>query len=287
MLLVTPLLPDSFEQIFPSLAPWVQGLSTSPLAVSLQSVFAELEVVHILGLFILASATLLICLRLIGVGLMEAPPSLIYRNTRVILALGVILAIGAGLLMGLSNASKLYNNSAFLFKMIAMIAGIVFSYLVMVPVAKADGVVSGRVKAALAAAMALWLLALVIMVVKKGSNVATFHLIYAAGLIVFFATQHRQRWVMAGVSAVIIIAWQLATHVFVTQGTTDAQLAAYMAVNKGFMWVSAAWIFAAVLLNILGKDSRSESTTLSRLIGYATILVWVTVGAGGRWIGLT
>jgi hypothetical protein len=42
-----------------------------------------------------------------------------------------------------------------------------------------------------------------------------------------------------------------------------------------------------VLLNILGKDSRSESTTLSRLIGYATILVWVTVGAGGRWIGLT
>jgi hypothetical protein len=287
MLLATPLLPDSFQQIFPSLGPWVDGLSTSPLAVSLQYVFAELEVVHILGLFILGSATILICLRLIGVGLMEATPSLIYRNTRVILALGVILAIGAGLLMGLSNASKLYNNSAFLFKMIAMIAGIVFSYLVMVPVAKADGAVSRGAKIALVAAMAIWLLALVIMVVKKGPNVATFHLIYAGGLIVFFATRHRQRWVMTGVTAIILIAWQLATHIFVTQGTTDAQLAAYMAVNKGFMMVSAAWILAAVLLNIFGKGARADSNALSRLIGYATILVWVTVGAGGRWIGLT
>jgi hypothetical protein len=287
MILATPLLPDSFQQIFPSIGPWVQGLSTSPLAVSLQNVFAELEVVHILGLFILASATLLICLRLIGVGLTEASPSLIYRNTRVILALGVILAIGAGLLMGLSNASKLYNNSAFLFKMIAMLAGIIFSYLVMVPVAKADGIVGGAAKIALVIAMAIWLLALMIMVVKKGPNVATFHLIYAGGLIVFLATRHRQRWVMAGVTAAILVAWQLATHVFVTQGTTDAQLAAFMAVNKGFMVVSAAWVFAAVLLNILGKDRKADSTALTRLIGYATILVWVTVGAGGRWIGLT
>ena len=41
--------------------------------------------------------------------------------------------------MGFSNASKLYNNTAFLWKMIAMIAAIVFSYTVMAPTAKADG----------------------------------------------------------------------------------------------------------------------------------------------------
>jgi hypothetical protein len=282
-----PILPDSFQQILPSLGPWIDGLSTNPLAVSLQNVFAELEVVHILGLLILGAAVLLICLRLIGVGLVEASPSLIYRNTSGLLTLGVVLAIGAGLLMGLSNASKLYNNSAFLFKMIAMIAAIAFSYGVMAPAARKDGAVGKGARIAFVAALLIWLLALVIMVVKKGPNVAVFHLICAGGLIVFFATAGRQRWVMAGVSLLILAAWQLVTHVFVTQGTTDAQMAAYMGANKVFMVISAAWVLAAMLLNIFGRDGRTDSTAMAKLIGYATILVWVTVGAGGRWIGLT
>lgn len=281
------ILPDTFQQMFPSLEGWINSLNVSPLAAELQNYFAQIEVIHILGLFMLGSATILTCLRLIGVGLLEASPSLIYRNTRWLLTLGVILAIGSGILMGLSNAGKLYNNSAFLFKMIAMVAGIVFSYAVMVPAAKADGNVGGGAKVGLLVAMLIWILALAVLVSKIGSNVGSFHLIYAGALIAFFAMKGAQRWIMFAGAVVIVAAWQLVTHVFVLQGTTDAQLTAYMNANKLFMWLSAAWVFGWVALNIFGVSAPKTSTSMARLVGYATILVWVTVGAGGRWIGLT
>jgi hypothetical protein len=280
-------LPDTVQQVLPSLDPWIQSLTTNTLAVELQNYFAFIEVFHILGLFMLGSATILICLRLIGVGLLEASPSLIYRNTRWLLLGGVVLAIASGLLMGLSNAGKLYNNSAFLFKMVAMVAGIVFSYAVMVPAAKADGKVGGGAKVGLIVAMLIWLLALAIMVSKIGSNVGTFHLIYAGALVVFFAMKGAQRWIMFAGAVLIVAAWQLVTHVFVLQGTTDAQLTAYMNANKLFMYLSAFWVFGWAALNIFGVSAPKTSGALARLVGYATILVWVTVGAGGRWIGLT
>src|SRR6478609_1379511 len=93
-------LPNTFQQIIPSIGDWINSLATDPVAVSLQNVFAQIEVVHILGLFAISSCVLLTSLRLLGVGLVEAPASTIYRNTRLWLHVGVILAIGSGLLMG-------------------------------------------------------------------------------------------------------------------------------------------------------------------------------------------
>ena len=212
-----PFLPDDFQQIVPGIEPWVNALTTSPLALRLTDFAGEMEVIHIFGLFLLASATIVTSLRLIGVGLVEVPASKIYRNTRWLLGAGVVIAIGSGLLLGLSAPSKPYNNSAFLFKMIAMIAGVVFSYRVMRPAAKADGAVGGGAKVALAAAMLIWLLALAIMISKIGSNVGSFHLIYAGALIVFFAMSGWRRWAMLAGAALIIAAWQLVTHVFVLQ----------------------------------------------------------------------
>lgn len=280
-------LPDSVQQIVPGIGGWVGGLSTDPLAMRLQDVFAEIEVAHILGLLLLASATILVSLRLIGVGLVEAPASLIWRNTRGFLALGVALGVGSGLLMGLSEASKLYNNTAFLFKMVGLVAAVVFSFGVMRPMAKADGQVGAGAKAALIVAAVVWGAALVEMVAKTGANVAAFHLICAGALIAGFAMRGRARWAMLIGAVVIVAAWQVVTHLFVTQGTSEADLARYMGANKQFVVALAVWVLGWSAANIAGVSAAKGTSAMARLVGYATILAWVTVAAGGRWIGLT
>lgn len=280
-------LPDSFEQIIPSIGPWIEGLGITPIAAFFQNVFAQIEVFHIIGLFMLGGATILTCLRLIGVGLVDVSPSEVEKNTRLFLNIGVIMAIVSGLMIGVSNASKLYNNSAFLFKMIAMFAGIIFTYAVMIPVAKADGVVSSRARTGLIIGMLIWLVSIMVMIGKIGSNVGSFHVILAGSLIAFMALQGKMRWIYASVLLLIVVAWQIVTHVVVTPGETTEAIAAFDMANKTFMWLSAIWVFGFATANILGKSAPKDSNALSRLIGYATILVWVTVGAGGRWIGLT
>ena len=192
-------------------------------------------------------------------------------------------AIGSGILMGLSNASKLYNNTAFLWKMIAMIAAIVFSYAVMVPTAKADGRASMGVKIALVIGLLVWALAFLIMQSNKGANVGVFHVMFGAVLIGGFALQGMTRWVLLIGVAVLALALQVLTHGVYTDPFSDI----YMNVNKGFMWATALFLLAMLGWNILGKNAAEDSTALSRFVGYCAVLAWVTVGAGGRWIGLT
>jgi hypothetical protein len=276
-------LPNTVQQIIPSLGGWIDSLSTDALAVGLQPYFAFIEVFHILGLFSLGSCVILISLRLMGVGLVEASPSTIYRNTRIWLHIGVATALISGVLMGLSNASKLYNNTAFLWKMTAMVAAIVFSYAVLVPTAKADGRAGAGVKAGLVIGLAVWALALLIMVTNKGGNVGIFHVMSAAVLIGAIALQGRTRWVLLIGVALGIVVLQILTHLVFKDPFTDV----YMAVNKAFMWATGLFLLALLAWNVLGKSAAEDSSSLSRFIAVCAILAWVTVGAGGRWIGLT
>jgi hypothetical protein len=278
-------LPTTFEQIIPSLGPWVNSLATDKFAVSLQLWFAHIEVIHILGLFAIASCVILTSLRLMGTGLVEAPASSIARNTRIWLHIGVIAAIGSGLLMGLSNASKLYNNTAFLWKMTAMIAAIIFSYAVMLPTAKAEGAVRPATRIALIVGILIWLLAFLIMIPNKGGNVGVFHVMFGGTLIAVAALKGRMRWAFLTIMAVLVLGLQVVTH-FVP-GLNDPYTEVYTNINKVFMWGAGAFIFVVAAANILGMSAKEDSNRLARLVGYCTILAWVTVGAGGRWIGLT
>ena len=190
------LIPDNFKQIVPAIDAWVESLATQPFPIALQSWFAHIEVFHILGLFALSAAVILVGLRLIGVGFVEATPSSLLRNTRLWLHVGVLTAIVSGLLMGLSNASKLYDNSAFLWKMIALVAAVIFSYAVLVPTARRDGAAGGGARIGLILGLAVWLLSLVVMISKQGGNVAIFHVIFACALVAVFATYGALRWVL-------------------------------------------------------------------------------------------
>ena len=87
------IIPDAFDDIIPSIGPWVEGLSTDPLAMLFQNLFAFIEIFHIIGLFMLGGAVILTSLRLIGVGLTEVAPSVVAKNVRLWLTIGVIMTI--------------------------------------------------------------------------------------------------------------------------------------------------------------------------------------------------
>ncbi len=273
------------DDIIPQIGPWVENIGTTKIATLFQDLFAFIEIFHILGLFMLGGATILVCLRLIGVGLTEVSPSVVEKNTRLWFNIGVIMAIVSGLMIGLSNAQKLYNNSAFLFKMLAMFSGIFFSYFVVNPVARADGKVGPGAKIWLLVALIIWVLGIVVMLTNVGSDVGVFHVIVAGGLVAFAALQGKARWILVAGLVALIVPWQLLTHIWIR--TDDANMVPYDTTNKIFMWSTAAWIGAFSVANILGKAAPKDSNATARLIGFAAILVWVTVGAGGRWIGLT
>jgi hypothetical protein len=55
-------------------------------------------------------------------------------------------------------------------------------------------------------------------------------------------------------------------------------------VNKGWTVAFAAWIVGVALFQLFRAGRTEEGGPLTKLIAYATILVWVLGAAAGRWI---
>ncbi|MEI7931497.1 MAG: DUF6644 family protein [Alphaproteobacteria bacterium] len=279
------MLPGSPQDIFAGnkpLAAWVDGLKNTDLGKFTNTYFAEIEIFHFIGMFLIGASVILTCLRLIGVGIKEEPASVIEKNTRVFLHIGAIMAIGTGLMMGVGNSGKLWTSEIFTAKMIAMVAGLIVSYGVMVPVAQRDGVASPATRIGGIIALALWILSLAIFAVRPTANVGFFHMLWAGSLILFAALPKKMRWVFIVGLIALLVPWQILTHL-----VYNDQQEQYTTVNKAFMYLSGLWIFGLATANILGRGASSDSNAFGRMIGYVTILAWVTVGAGGRWIGLS
>src|ERR1700704_6684542 len=135
----------TFQHFFPQAAPWVDGLATTPLALFVSGPtfgYATWEVGHILSLILLGGTAILMNLRLLGAGVTNEEPREIYRNLRLWQNIGLIGIVLTGVLIGSSNAVKLYNSSAFTVKMIALLSGLILTYGVSRPVAAANGAVA-------------------------------------------------------------------------------------------------------------------------------------------------
>ena len=180
----------------------------------------------------------------------------------------------------MTNAEKLYGSTAFVVKMIAMFAGIAFTYGVTVPIAKADGKLSGPVKAVLLISFAAWALSVWVFAVAGGINPGTIHITIAAAFLVFMATTGRTRMVFAGGFLAILLVQQVVTHGFIAADN----YALLNPVNIWFSRIEAVWVTAFVAWEILGQREPRETGALVRLSAYASLLIWVTAAAAGRWI---
>lgn len=270
----------TFELFFPALRPWVVNLVHVWPAYIIKPQFASWEVLHVVSLILLGGTAILMNLRLIGVGLTEEPPSEVYRNLRRWQDVGVVGIVVTGVLIGMANAERLYDSTAFVVKMIALLSGVIITYGASRPVARADGAVSLSARTWFAIGALIWIAGVVIFVTGNLVNVGIYHVLTAAGLIVLIATRGRLRWSYLAGLLLIFAAQQWITHVTYQPDDLDH----LDPVNKVFTWLYAIWISGAGLVQLYAAGRGREGGPLTRLIGYATILVWVTGAAAGRWI---
>jgi hypothetical protein len=270
----------TFEVFFPALRPWVENLVNVWPAPFVKPQFASFEVLHILSLILLGGTAILMNLRLVGAGITDEPPSEIYRNLRRWQDLGVIGIIVTGILIGMANAERLYDSTAFVVKMIALTAGIVLTYGASRPVARADGAVSNGAKLWLLVGGALFLLGVWVFLTGALINVGLFHVLSAAALIALIALTGRLRWIYLAGLIVLIAVQQVLTHV----GVQPDDLAKLDPINKTFFVLYSLWILGAAAIQLFLKERGSEAGAVAKLIAYATILVWVVGAAAGRWI---
>ncbi len=141
-----------------SLYPLFETLEATGVGVAIKEsvwLFPAIEAVHLLALALLGGAVLILDLRLLGVGLTAQSPSAVERDTRPWLIGAASVLIITGVLLGLSEAVKLYDKQAFWVKMIALAAALVFTFAVRGPVARRDPGLIGKPLAV--ASLGLWL----------------------------------------------------------------------------------------------------------------------------------
>ena len=270
----------TFGEALPNLRPWVQHLDQVWPAYIIKPQFASWEVLHILSLVILGGTAILMNLRLAGAGLVEEKPSELYRSLRRWQDLGVIGIVVSGVLIGMANAERLYDSTAFVVKIIALIAGIVLTYGASRPIAKADGVVSASARSWFLIGAALWLGSVMVFATAVLANPGLFHVLLAAALIVLLLTRRGARGVFAAGLVVLVLG-----QIIITQTVIPADdLSRLDPANKVYAALLALWIFGNAAREILSPSTDQEAGRLAKLIGYASILVWVTAAAAGRWI---
>jgi len=270
----------NFEVLLPGIRPWVVNLVNVWPAYIVKPQYANWEVLHILSLTLLGGTAILMNLRLLNVGIVEEPPSEIYRNLRRWQDLGVIGIIFSGILIGMANAEKLYDSTAFVVKMCALVGGIILTYGASRPVARDDGMVSGGAKLWFLIGGGIWLVGLVLMVSSVLINVGIYHVLTAAALVALIALRGRLRWIWLAVLLVMFAVHQGMTHLIYDPFDT----AHLDPINKVFTWLYGLWILAAIVGRFVTTRHEERQGAFVQLIAWSTILVWITGAAAGRWI---
>ncbi len=269
-----------FSILFPHLRGWVLNLAHVWPAYIVKPNFAIWEVFHILSLVVLGGTSILVGLRLIGAGLKDESPSEVYRGVRRGLDIGIVGVTLTGVLIGMANAERLYDSPAFLVKLVLLFAGILITYGAVAPTALADGKLTPGARVVTAVAVTIWGLAITLFLTGGLITPGLFHMLTAAALIVAFVTRGRLRQIYLGGVALILLAMYLATHVFIPAG----DLAHADPANVALGWIMALWVTGCATGSLLGERQRNRDQLVSAVMGYASILIWVTAAAAGRWI---
>jgi hypothetical protein len=269
------------QDFFPQIAGWVAQLDDTFPGSWVKPYFAQWEVLHLLSLALLGGASLLLNLRLIGVGLTDESPSEVRRGVLPWLNLGVAGILFSGILIGTSNPERLYTSEAFTAKMLGLAAALILTYGVSLPAAKQDGRLGRNASIAAAFGLALFGLCVGVFAVAKLVNPGLWHVITAAALLVLFVTRGLTRIVYL-VGLVILTATHVAIHHLIYKPDDYAHLDP---ANKIMILVYLALILAAAGVQIVSSGRGPQGAgPATKAFAYLSILVWVTTAAAGRWI---
>jgi len=269
------------QDFFPHLADWVANLDDVFPGKQIKPYFAQWEVGHLLGLAVLGGTSLLLNLRLIGVGLTDEPASELHKNLRTWTWIGMIGVVLTGVLIGTSNAERLYTSEAFSAKMVGLLAGLVLTIGFTLPAARNDGAVGPASRISAVVGLAIFLAAIAMFTQAKLANPGLWHVIMAGGLIVLFAARGLTRIIYLGVMLAVLGAQQVMTHLVYKADDFEH----LDPTNKAFAWgISLVILIAGSVVAVgAGKGDR-QGGFFVKAMAFAAILVWVMTAAAGRWL---
>jgi len=96
--------------------------------------FPAFEAVHLLGLSVLGGSLLMVDLRLFGAGIRSRTPEQLVRMVRPWLVGSLLILMGTGVPLFLSEAVKCYYSYSFWVKMSALGIGLLYTFLIKHPV---------------------------------------------------------------------------------------------------------------------------------------------------------
>ncbi len=268
-----------FSVLFPGLEDWIASLKTAFPASVIRAhawAFPVIQTFHLLALSALGGAVLLANLRLMGAGMTSVPFARIERSVRPILIGALVVIVITGVLMASVVAAKLYNRPAYFVKMVALASALLLSLGVESSLARHDGAMTRPAQIMTAIAVALWLFAVWVFGTSMGAAPGTFHLVFAGWLVVMAFGSRMTRIILGSVTAVAVIAIGIVTY-GVYHPMEDYDLV--MEINRWAVRIAALAV-AGLMVWEFGRP------TPTRLLGAFTIVVWITVAASGRWIGL-
>jgi hypothetical protein len=276
-----------FSTLFPGIADWVAGLpKTWPFSMW-QDVYAPFGAVHLVGLALLGGCVILLNLRLMGAGLVDEQPATLERNLRPWLIVGFVLVFGTGLVIGALNSEKLYYSPAFFAKMVALLAAAIFTFGVTSSIARSEGRIGPITMISGGAAFLIWLASLGVFSTTEGVSPGVFHMVAAAFGIFFIYGGRKLFGLQTRVIAAILFA-VLYGGVFVVYWVVG-----FNNYDQVFLDLSR-WsmiVGSILLLGLYGYEfyaGRAEAASpVAKMIALFSVLAWVTVAAGGRWIGFS
>lgn len=270
----------SFRDLAPALADRLDGITRVPFIRYVNEtvwIFAIVETAHLLFLAILGGAVLVLNLRLLGLALGDVPAWAVERATRPWLVAGIVGTIATGIAMGLTTANTLLSSGAFLVKMVALVAAILFSLAVAHAVQRGDSGERGRGRALALIALLWWIAALALFVTGRGLGAGAV-LVALTGFVLFAAFAGRWRRLYLAGLAVILGGGLLVVELVSGDGVTGPAWLPLLPLG-------GALALAATVATLARRETVEASP--ARLTAFACTLAWITVAAAGRWIGFS
>jgi hypothetical protein len=100
--------------------------------------FALIEVFHLFGLTLLLGTTVVVNLRLFGLGLKRQSTAQVASDAMPWMLSGLVVTLGSGILLFLSEAMKCYNSGPFFIKMGFLFTALLFTFTLHRRLTKAE-----------------------------------------------------------------------------------------------------------------------------------------------------
>jgi Family of unknown function (DUF6644) len=117
---------------------WVEATRAHQVISSSTWMFAVIESIHLLALSVIGGAVLILDLRFLGIGLRQQSIPEVARNAQPWLIWSWVVMIVTGILLFISEPTKLYYSAPFWWKMTFLVLATTFSFTVRRKVAQAD-----------------------------------------------------------------------------------------------------------------------------------------------------